>query len=333
MTCDDVNFSGFVVPFQFLTGLLHILEVEGNLRLRQASLPTLATTGTALATTGTLLALIFVALNADVRGKAELNKVASVTCRTALHEAVPKILRIAGAYRAIRNLAMNRLYFFPTRPELFELTGRKDLCWRVSHLLPLTASLIAESSSPLSVRLAQFSEDLIDPRWPPNVPLNSIIKREDILNLDATLARESKKLQKIFNRLYESGLTDKLNKTLSLPARFFLLDLFNRRFGCDALETVCLYDDEYWYHSVLDENFSVQLHERWNSLANAAPNDPRLREECINLRHVLRSTVYNVRSAHWKIAVDEYRLRYLEEAIVSSLRPRLYDRIRQLFDK
>lgn len=319
------NIAAVVVAF-WLTDLLHVPEFGGDMRLGQVPLPVLVAIGT-------LLALIFVALNADVRGRAELNKLASVTCRTALHEAVPKILRIAGAYRAIRNLAMSRLDSFPTKPELFELTGREDLCWRLLRLLPLTASLVTESASPLSVKLAQFSEDFIGPQWPPNISRNSIIRSEDILDHDATITRESRKLRKVFNRLYESGMTGKLNKALSLPAWVFLLDLSDRRFGYDAIETICLDTDECWYHYALDKSNSTQLREQWSSLANAAPNDPRLREECIDLSHLLRLTIYNMRSAYWHIAVDEYRLRYLAEAIESSLRPRLFDRIIQFFGK
>jgi len=156
----------------WLAGLLHLTEISGSLRLGKIPLPTLVTSGA-------LLALIFVALDIDVRGKAELNKVASLTCRIALHKTTPKIFRIVDALRATRSLAARRLALLPTASELFELTGRKDLRLRGSRLLPLTASLISESASPLSVKFAELSEILVDrPRRQPIDVTRSSIMRE-----------------------------------------------------------------------------------------------------------------------------------------------------------
>lgn len=311
----------------WISDLLHLRGIGGNLQLGQIPVSTLVIFGT-------LLALVFVALNIDVRGKAELNKVASLTCRTALHETTPKLFRIASALCEVRSLAIKRLASFPTASELFELTGRDDLCWRSlsSRLLPVTASLVPESASPLSVKLSQISECFVDPEFPQAIPHNSIIRVEDISSQDLTLMRESKSVCDIINRLYESGMAAKLNKALSLPARYFLVDLYSRRFGSDTVDVVHLPADDQWY-DILDQKRSAQLQDQWGTLADADPNDPHLRKGCIELKRELRSTLHCVRSSLWLLALDEYRLRYLAEAIDSSLRPRLFDRIRQLFDK
>jgi len=144
---------------------------------------------------------------------------------------------------------------------------------------------------------------------------------------------EGKAINDILDELKELGLATKLGKVLSLPARYFLVDLIRKQFGFDTADAIHLKGSERWYDYTLDEKTSIELKDRWKGLANADPDDQILREECVILSRLVRKTVYNLRSAYWRITVDEHHLLYLAEAIDSSLRPRLFDRIRQLFDK
>lgn len=302
----------------WLSGLL------GKLSNIVARFPLSGITLSTLAASGTLVALIFVSLNSDVRGKAELNKVASLACRKALHESTPKFLRIADALETIRFRASKRLRAFPTDPELFAITGRNDLHWHGSGLLPLGMDPRFSSVSPA---FADWSTRK------PRRKRRSILVRRDVMKERSVLKSQSKEITRILEELDESGLSGKFTRVLNCPARTYFKYFWSQQFRLDIGTVVHDRAGDSGHDYIFEEEGLSESKDIWVELADANFNDPNLNRQCTILSRTLRSVIYDRRVACWRMALDEYRLRYLAKNIDSSLRPSLPDRIRQLFDK
>jgi hypothetical protein len=322
------NLTALVLALWYSGLLIPLFRNIGQIQLGDIQL-------SVIVAAGTLLAVGYAAANSDLRGRAELNKTASVACRTALHGCTKSLLTVATRLTAIREAADNRLARFPTRVELHHLTGRDDLIWLGRSLLPEQAGLL-----PHRLRKFKVVNDLVGyktvgdldafQRSPPFAE-RSLLSADDAQHVYDNLVNANTDIHDKLGELRDAGFLGKLDRVLNAPARGILVLLSRRGFGVDAAREIVKPTDDTWLDAFVDD--SEELRKEWQALADCEPDDPALRDACLSLAQLLRRLVREEHERYWDAALTEARLRYVAETIDRSLRPRLIERIRQAFGK
>lgn len=282
---------------------------------------------------GTLLAVLYAALNSDLRGRAELNKTASLACRTALHASTNAMLDCAAALRAIRDTAVRQLSNFPTTEELRQLTGRDDLEWRLFGPLPRDAGGLNHGlrEMPFFRRPAvrEYADEVLTTAKKRAHQARSLITEGDVQDHVDTLRDSSRLITEKLDELHENGFTGKLDRVLGQAGTALLAVTYGSGFGTTTVREVYEPDGRTGTDGVLSDR---ERH-AWAMLTSVDPDEPVLREACRVLPRQLRTFLQARHRALWSVAVTEYQLRYLVAKIDKPLSPRLFERIRQAFGK
>lgn len=114
------NLMSWLATFWYLNLLHNPFQLASSIHLGDIQL-------SAILTIGALFAVIYSIINSDVRGRAELNKTASLACRTTLHGCTYPLLTVASALHEIRGHSSRRLQKFPRRHEIKRIAYRSDL--------------------------------------------------------------------------------------------------------------------------------------------------------------------------------------------------------------
>jgi hypothetical protein len=298
---------------------------------------------------GTLFAVVYAAANSDLRGRSELNKVASVTCRTILLESARPMLIVASRLESIRQLAIIRLAYFPTCKELHDLTGRTDLLWHGRLLLPesvlrrslygrlislFSSKAIPNDPTPYSsiVSLCRPSQDLE----------RALLAREDIASELEDLERSVAEIYESMRKLQDSGFHSKLTRVLGARGAGCLDLLIDRHFGASwidyVLTTRAEEPTEYWWNSWFMPNPGhitpiAPSPCEWPSSTDGSLSSGQILLAIYRTNAFIRATVRKQLFTYWWLSVDANRIRYLIRKIDSTLQPGPWERIRQAFSK
>jgi hypothetical protein len=321
-----VTFCALLLALWFADLLSPLLAAVGRVKIGDINL-------SVVVAAGTLLAILYAALNSDIRGRAELNKTASLACRTALHSSTNAMLDCADSLRAIREAAVRQLSRFPTNEELEQLTGRDDLHWGLLGPLPREAGGLNHQlrAMPFLQRPAvrEFADEVLATSRTRAHEGRSLIMEGDVRDHVETLRDSSRRIAEKLDELHENGFTGKLDRVLGQGGTALLATAYWTAFGATIAQDVYTPDGEPGTAGILND----WQRREWAMLAGADPDDPRLRLACQYLHHQLRTVVRARHKALWRMAVIEYQLRHLVAKIDKTLSPRLIERVRQAFGK
>lgn len=269
-----------------------------------------------LLATGTLVTLVYAALNSDVRGRAEVNKAASVACRTSMLQALP-CLRAIGEHLTVAGYqASVHAKLFPTAANISAFAQREDLLWRGISLVPKDAK-------------GRLSDDLFEPIVLPGPKADEIL-RTQAEEPHADPGEALVTLESIFEQLRTSAYYSKLDRVVGRIGVGYLEELGRHRFG---LDDVCRRSSTPWWEDRHVPSPTHELREEFERLKNADPNSPELRKACQELHMLIRRTRSNMWRTRWQTAVNEARVNWLVRHVDSSLRPKTWERVRQFFGK
>jgi hypothetical protein len=266
----------------------------------------------------TLVVLVFALANSDIRGRAELNKVASVECRLMLHRSVRPLLRMSEAMEAHAAARFDRFADFPTRETAQLLLGRVDLVWIENRVYFSDA---AARKNPLGFQVKELAGERDFDREKDEEQHQSI--SNGYLGVMADL-----------DSVFEKGFGTKLDR-VSNRAAFSYLSRLYRDFDLPPEGTSPCNTDLLREH--LGDRSLEELMASWTRDLSRSPSNPPT--SGANQR-ILRDLIGHARSAArsemrvcWDELVGARRARYVANYADDSLSPSLLERLRQFFGK
>ncbi|WP_143267169.1 hypothetical protein [Amycolatopsis thailandensis] len=286
---------------------------------------------------GALIAVMYTIANSDVRGRAELNKTASLTCRLALHGCTYPLLMSSNALREIRIYCTRKLQKFPRRHEIKRVARRPDLEWRGRLLLPRGSSPILprwRTSRLLKSRLIRkFITEWVYSRQYLRQPGDRLAKRVEFATCYGMIEDACSAIVEQISELRKTGMVGKIDRALDSSGIEILVTVQDVNFGKNDANALLAAGESSWLDSIVSENDKKGVRSSWEALSKVPPDDPQLRRACVDLTRKLRIFVRSENRKYWRAAVTEQRLIHLAERIDKSLRPRLLERIIQQFGK
>ncbi len=253
------------------------------------------------------MALIYAALvNSDVRGRAEVNKNASVACRTALLKSVRSLKDIAEQLTNIRTLGLVRLRAFPTEADLAQFSGRPDLVWSGTRLLPEGAGMpywlrdlddLGISST--AGILEGFDDGVI--KKPPQA--SAVEAHAPILEAFAIASESTKTVHSHLDELRETGYYIKLDRVLTKLGAQYLIDLEENDFGLSRMSQLLPGDPSPWWESRFAPPEARELKLIFDELRlkDLDGESQVLRVACQNLQKILQKTRMNMHRVYWQL--------------------------------
>jgi hypothetical protein len=325
-----VNIASLLTMLWYMGFLRKLLELASGISLGEIQL-------SVVLAAGTLFTFIYSIANSDVRGRAELNKVASLACRTALHSCTYPLLASANALHEIRIQCTRRLQRFPRRHEIKRIARRPDLEWRGRILLPRGAHPVEHhwrASKLLKSRfIRRFLTDWVYSRRRLQQPGDRLVKKLEVGVFYATIEDARSIIVKKVSELRESGMLGKIDRVLDRSGIDALATSQDVKFGQSDSDELLAAGESSWLDTITSVREKEELLSSWESLRGVAVDDPELRRACVDLTRKLRHFVRLEHAKHWRAAVTEQRLSYLAECIDKHLRPRFLERVRQQFGK
>lgn len=279
----------------------------------------------------TVAVLVYATLGADLRGRAEINKTASVEVRKALLAAQQPLNRVADALREIRTIVAAYARQFPDSAWLVEATGDQRCRWRfntIDHPDRWFRRMPAVSMFVRDVLEAEFSS--VDAKRTHSTALLRG-QRQIMADRLATLAKEFTEAE---NRVHElaqtiagQGYDHKLTAVLPGPVGHAWVHLTSRRFHRGLAQALPLAGAPDWYEHYFPN--TKGLREMW---AKATTRDGRDFAAAQIAQKIRRAN----NAAHadlWQLAITEQRVRMLVDSIGAMLHPRPLERLRQAIHK
>jgi hypothetical protein len=321
------NLAALALALWYSSSFAPILEMLGLIRLGDIQL-------SVIVASGTLFAVGYAAANSDVRGRAELNKTASLACRTTLHGCTNSLLTGATGLANIRVVGQTRLAQFPTKEELRSLTGRDDLTWLWTTLLPVKANPLPPALSKIiNLNDAQVKAIAAARREPPS-GADSSVNLADAQQMMTQIADARTTIERKLGDLKDTGFAGKVDRVLGASALGALIGVSHADFGAEPADVIVESLSTEWLHAAVpDSKERDELKATWVALARREPDDAELRQACRSLSRLLRRFAREEHTRFWYAVLTEVRLRHVAETIDRSLRPRFVERIRQAFGK
>lgn len=325
-----INLISWLAALWYLDLLRKPVELASSTHLGDIKLSTLLAVGT-------LLAAICSVINSDVRGRAELNKTASLACRTTLHGCTYPLMTAANALHEIRNHFARTLQRFPRRHEVRRIAQGFDLEWRGRLLLPRGAFPISHtwrSSKVLRPRLIRrFITEWVYVRRPLRQPGDRMTTISDVKTYYSALESAQGAIIEKISNLRDSGMIGKVDRVLDRSGINILAIAHDDGFGKVEADALLAAGNLGWVDVTISIKDKEDLLDSWRSFRKVELDDPGLRRACVDLTHELRRFIRIGHRRHWHAAVAEQRLIHLAESIDRSLRPQIFERMRQHFGK
>lgn len=286
---------------------------------RQA-VPTISITQVAALLTMAVVA--YAALGPDLRGRAEINKTASVEVRKALLAANQPLGVIAGALRRSRLVATTAARSFPERGWLSDVTGDPWAQWRFNTIdhpdrwfrrLPAKAPLLG--AVPLRPMLHAVDGG------------QSPIPAADRGTTEQDLVDAVRRVDGLIETLDESGYLPKMQTVLPTPVGHVWSHLTSRQFHLGLVQKMCSPVEEDWSMRHLPHLPTVKV--SWVDASTPAERDRAAAYTARAIRWANRSFQEDL----WQLAITEHRVRMLVREVESMLNPRLMERLRQAVHK
>ncbi|WP_156993281.1 hypothetical protein [Pseudonocardia acaciae] len=298
-----------------------LVQISGYIFESGVSLPTLLALGT-------LLAFLYAALNSDVRGRAELNKTASVACRTSLLRVITSLEGIEHRLARLRFNGISRLQVFPERGDIASFTGRDDFAWRGNKLLPRGSRWISTRKTANGSTLKEIIE-VADESATVDIPQIGYAD-PSLEQLVASLRADAEIVSSALTEIEEAGYCSKIDRVVGQYGVLILEGLRENEFGLGhALDKP---GTPWWETRSAPTGRALTVRAIFHDL-KSSPDDYLMRHASENLRAIVRETRSSAYRAYWEIKLDCTRIRWLVFKVDSSLRPTAWERIRQFFGK
>jgi len=280
----------------------------------------------------TITALVYAVLGSDLRGRAEINKTASVEVRAALLSALKPLEHLAESLWSIREVVAAFERRFPDSRWLTDFADDPRCSWQFNTVdhpdrwfrqvphIAMILTVLVESR-------ATFESSDPEPPRASSKPMDETAATEHLATFYTRMVEADSRIQKIFEEIVEKGYSHKLTTVLPGPVGHAWTHLVSCHFHRGLAESLPLATQPKWDGLYLPDH--EELRALWRSAETSSERDIAAAETA----HAIRRANSAAQAHLWQLAVTEKRIRVLIDAIEAMLSPRLLERLRQAIHK
>jgi hypothetical protein len=270
-------------------------------------------------------------LGADLRGRAEINKIASVEVRKAILATQQPLTRVADALQEIRTIVAAYGRQWPDSAWLADVAGDQRCRWRFNTVDHPDRWFRRMPSINMFVRDVLEAESAHVDTGRAGAAATRRAQRQAVADRLAALGKElteaESRVQEHAQTITEQGYDHKLAAVLPGPVGHAWVHLTSRRFHRGLAQALPLAGEPDWYTQYFP--YADRLRELWAEATTPGGRDFAAIQTGKAIRRANRAAHADL----WQLAITEQRVRMLVDALGTMLHPRPLERLRQAVHK